>query len=969
LGVQNDKLLGYKIEAFYIIKNKDFGHFNIEAKITKLNFEKYKKSFSNDLNEIISLIFEYDDESLHKIFCKNKKLSVRDFIKNLNEKYAKLHIQPFIEKRVIKILDIIRNTNIELYYKDRHNFINKDDRIFVIDNKADVVFNITKKDEGTEYFLTIRNENKEISLLDKSAYFIANEPCRLVLENRLYYFEKINAKKILPFLKKDYIKIPSSSEKLWYESFALKSIQKHKVRAKGFTINKKITSKKAVLVLENDLYGNAVLVLQFEYNNLKKFFSNKERVKSVKFRIENNEYIFDLIDRDDNWEKSIIDSLNKIGLKNFSESYFLPVNIVETNDSTRLYYLIAWLRDNVGNIEKSGVSIEQKKLQRIYSYSKISIEKKIKEENDWFDLYIEVVIGKYKFPFIMFKKNIVKNIREFILPNNEVVILPEEWFTIYKDVFTFGNVNEDSLRIDKHHYKLLEDIDKEQTFAKNNKIVKNINDINDIDLALPMGLNANLRTYQEDGYKWMRILQENGFGGCLADDMGLGKTIQTLAILINSKNINCNSLNKKSVSQLSLFNNNDKKSNAVSLIVMPVSLVHNWVNEIKKFAPSLRYIKYLGNDRKKAFAKFYDYDIVITSYGLVRNDIEILSSYKFSYIILDESQYIKNSSSKIYKAVTQLNSDYKLVLTGTPIENSLSDLWSQINFLNEGLIGNFNFFKKEFVTPIEKNKDEEKANKLKKIVDPFILRRTKKQVAPELPPKIEQFVYCDMNSEQKKLYDEEKSVIRNSILEKIENNTDKPTLLAIEGLTRLRQISNHPKLFDEKSLLDSGKFDEITRYIDNITAENNKVLIFSAYVKHLDLIADYLNKKSTKYSVITGKTRDREAEVKNFQDKDSTNVFLIQIKAGGVGLNLTAADYVFIIDPWWNPAVEEQAINRAHRIGRDGKVMVYRFITTNSIEEKIQRIKDRKAKLAETFISTEQAVEKLDLEKIMQLLN
>jgi SNF2 family DNA or RNA helicase len=402
---------------------------------------------------------------------------------------------------------------------------------------------------------------------------------------------------------------------------------------------------------------------------------------------------------------------------------------------------------------------------------------------------------------------------------------------------------------------------------------------------------------------------------------------------------------------------------------MPVSLIHNWVNEIKKFAPNLRYIKYVGNDRKNVLKKINDCDIILTSYGIVRNDIEELTKYKFFYIILDESQYIKNSAAKIYNAVTKLKSENKLVLTGTPIENSLTDLWAQINFLNKGIMGNLNFFKKEFVTSIEKNKDEEKVEKLKKIINPFILRRTKKQVAPELPPKIEQFVYCDMYAEQKKMYDEEKSVIRNSILEKIENNNDKPALLAIEGLTRLRQISNHPKLLDENSLLDSGKFDEITRYVDNITAENNKVLIFSAYVKHLNLIADYLNKQSTKYSVITGKTRDREAQIQNFQDKDSINVFLIQIKAGGVGLNLTAADYVFIIDPWWNPAVEEQAINRAHRIGRDGKVMVYRFITSNSIEEKIQKLKDRKAKLAKTFISTEQAVDKLDLEKIMEMLN
>ncbi len=970
LGIQHDKLLGYKIDAFFIIKKKDFGYYNIEVKITKLNFDKYKNSFSDEVNKICNIILEYDAQSLHKIFCKKKKQSVIDFISTLDKEYAAIHIRPFIEKRILKILDVLKKSTIGIYFKNQHKFINKDDKINVIGDKAEVVFNISRKSTGTEYFLAIRHNNNEISLLDKAAYFLVNEPCRVILENNLYFFEKISGKKLLPFLKKDCINVPLSSEKVWFESFALNSIRKHKVREKGFTINREIISKKAILSLENNLSGDAVFVLQFMYNNSVKFFSNKGINRSVKFINENNEFVFNLIDRDVVWEDAIISILNQFELKKIHESYFLP-NCITESSNINIYYLIEWLKCNEKNLKENEIKVEQKKFQNKYSYEKIYITKKIKEENDWFDLYIEVVIGKFKFPFIVFKKNILKNIREFVLPNNEVAILPEEWFARYKDVFIFGAIENESLHFDKHHYKLLEDIDTEKVITKNIKLSENVNDI---DFTIPEGLNAELRSYQVDGYKWMRVLQENGFGGCLADDMGLGKTLQTLSILLSSKNRYKKELldnTIKTVTQLSMFgsSNEDNYSTPVSLIVMPVSLIHNWVNEIKKFAPDLQYAKYQGSERKNVLKNIDEYDIILTSYGVVRNDIEELAKYKFFYVILDESQYIKNSSSKIYNAVTQLNSENKLVLTGTPIENSLTDLWAQINFLNKGIMGNLNFFKKEFVTAIEKNKDEEKAEKLKKIINPFILRRTKKQVAPELPPKIEQIVYCDMNTEQKKLYDKEKSVIRNSILEKIETNNGKPTLLAIEGLTRLRQISNHPKLLDENSLLDSGKFDEITRYIDNIIAENNKVLIFSAYVKHLNLIAKYLNQESTKYSVITGKTRDREAEIKNFQDKDSNNVFLIQIKAGGVGLNLTAADYVFIIDPWWNPAVEEQAINRAHRIGRDGKVMVYRFITTNSIEEKIQKLKERKTKLAETFISTEQAVAKLDLEKIMEMLN
>jgi SNF2 family DNA or RNA helicase len=279
------------------------------------------------------------------------------------------------------------------------------------------------------------------------------------------------------------------------------------------------------------------------------------------------------------------------------------------------------------------------------------------------------------------------------------------------------------------------------------------------------------------------------------------------------------------------------------------------------------------------------------------------------------------------------------------------------------------FFKREFVVPIEKNTDPEKKEKLQQFIQPFVLRRTKNQVAKDLPDKSESVIYCDMTDEQKSIYEEEKSKIRNSIMETIESSDEKPTILAIEGLNRLRQIANHPVLIDDNYLAESGKFDEITRNIENLIAEKHKVLIFSAYVKHLKLFADYLKQKHHTFSMLTGSTQNREQVIHNFQQAEDNFVFLIQIKAGGVGLNLTAADYVFIIDPWWNPAVEEQAINRTHRIGQDKKVMVYRFISSDTVEEKIQQLKAKKSRLADSFINTEQAVQKMNLKRILEFLN
>ena len=491
-----------------------------------------------------------------------------------------------------------------------------------------------------------------------------------------------------------------------------------------------------------------------------------------------------------------------------------------------------------------------------------------------------------------------------------------------------------------------------------------------------MGLKANLRPYQKDGFHWMQLLQENQFGGCLADDIGLGKTVQTLTLLLNSKGKfngdNYVPTEKPALAQLSIFDQINVKtteSSATSLIVMPTSLIHNWEEEIKKFTPDLYCYKFIGQNRPKDIRLFKDFDIVLTTYGIVRNDIELLSAYKFFYVILDESQYIKNPESKIYKAVNQLKSKHKLVLTGTPIENSLTDLWAQVNFLNKGLLGNLRFFKREFVQPIEKNTDPEKKQRLQQFIQPFVLRRTKHQVAKDLPDKFESVIYCDMSEDQKSLYEEEKSRIRNSIMETIEKTDDKPTILAIEGLNKLRQIANHPVLINENYNGESGKYEEITRNIENLIAESHKVLVFSAYVKHLNLFANYLTENNYPYTMLTGSTQNREQVINDFQNDETKNVFLIQIKAGGVGLNLTAADYVFIIDPWWNPAVEEQAINRTHRIGQNKKVMVYRFISSETVEEKIQQLKARKSELADSFINTEQAVQKMNLERILEFLN
>jgi SNF2 family DNA or RNA helicase len=606
------------------------------------------------------------------------------------------------------------------------------------------------------------------------------------------------------------------------------------------------------------------------------------------------------------------------------------------------------------------------------------IELKTQERGDWFDIYAVVRFGEFIIPFIKLKKFILNDIREFELPNGEIAILPEEWFARYKGLIPLAKMTGDKLQFDKHHYFLLKNKLKEavESVADHLSLFQSPEKS---ELSIPDNLKVQLRNYQFDGYFWMHQLQKNGFGGCLADDMGLGKTLQTLTLLLKLKREKTGVIIRNPITingQLDLFAQQPDPVTVnfqpASLIVLPTSLVHNWDNEIRKFTPTLKVYKYAGSQRNKSvdlnqISSFYD--VILTTYGTVRNDIKTLSGTPFFYTILDESQFVKNPESKTYKAVMQLRATNRLVLTGTPIENSLSDLWAQMNFLNPGLLGSHIWFQKTFISAIEKNSDPEEQRMLQLLISPFILRRKKEEVARELPPLTEHVVFCPMAEEQEKLYEEAKSVIRNAILENIDNEgIKKSSFVVLQGLTKLRQLANHPSLLDKESEEVSGKFEQMLSMLENLVAENHKVLIFSSFVTHLQLIEERIKQQNWRYSLLTGKTTDREKVIAQFQNDPENYIFLISLKAGGVGLNLTAAEYVFITDPWWNPASENQAISRAHRIGQQKNVFVYRFITENSIEEKIQVLKERKSSLADKFINSNNPFTEITREEIVELL-
>jgi SNF2 family DNA or RNA helicase len=461
--------------------------------------------------------------------------------------------------------------------------------------------------------------------------------------------------------------------------------------------------------------------------------------------------------------------------------------------------------------------------------------------------------------------------------------------------------------------------------------------------------------------------------------MGLGKTIQAIALLQSYKIDNLKHeeeiITVDANKQLGLFDTSNDisvkpKALMPSLIVMPLSLIHNWENEISKFSPDMRVYKHIGINRTENPSLFSRYDIVLTTYGTVRNDIEMINGFQFQYLILDESQQIKNPFSKNYAAIKQVNALHKLILSGTPIENSLNDLWSQFSIINPGLLGSFTFFKNEFTIPIEKNKNTESQETLKSLINPFILRRTKDEVAKELPPLTEKYHYCEMTESQRSIYETKKSEIRNLMFENIEKTgIPKSKFIILSGLMKLRLLASHPVLASKDYLFDSGKFQEVIRNLEKLKAENHKVLIFSQFVKHLKLFKNYFDNVFYPYSFLSGDTeyKSRIAAIDNFHNNPNNQFFLISLKAGGLGLNLTAADYVFVLDPWWNPSVEMQAINRAHRIGQEKKVMAYKFITKDTIEEKIIILQQKKQRLAIDFINNNNPFSDISPDELAEL--
>ncbi len=562
-----------------------------------------------------------------------------------------------------------------------------------------------------------------------------------------------------------------------------------------------------------------------------------------------------------------------------------------------------------------------------------SMKFQVRSDVDWFDVNAKVDFEGRSVAFPELLQALERGDSTVRLDDGSLGILPEEWLEQIGMISGLGTLDDESLRFSNSQAALLdallssqEDVEFDDKFEQMRERFRSFTGIETVNP--PDTFLGELRDYQRDGLSWMTFLNDFNFGGCLADDMGLGKTVQFIAMLMKHRE--------------------GKTENRPTLIVVPRSLVFNWHNECGRFAPNLRVLDYTGMERATLREEFDKYDVILSTYGTVRRDITILTDYEFDYVVLDEAQTIKNPSSQIARASRLLRAKHRLALSGTPIENNAGDLWSIFEFLNPGMLGRSSAFRNHVSDP----DSPESRQVVSRGLRPFILRRTKKQVAAELPDRLEETIYCDMEEEQRRLYDELRLHYRDSLLGLVQKEgLAKSKMHVLEALLRLRQAACHPALLNRGEEKEPyAKLDFMIPHLKELVAEDHKSLVFSQFTSMLSIVRQHLDEAGIEYEYLDGQTRDRQARVERFQEDDNCKVFLISLKAGGLGLNLTAADYVFLLDPWWNPAVEAQAIDRAHRVGQTKTVFAYRMICRDTVEEKIAELQKKKRDLADAIL-------------------
>lgn len=912
-------------------------------------------SFDLELTEIRKRMFEIIEElqpkNLEKKFSPPKR-KIKPLLTLLEDRDVKNSILAYVHRRLDEFLTQILKYQFPVTWNVERKVLVKDFLLSIAPYGLEPLLSFKRTETEVRYQLKLAKGAEVWRIQDKEIVPITNHPAWLFVDHQLVKVPHINGNMVKPFRQRDEVLIPQDKVKTYFQKFIVKVASRVDIEAEGFDIVQHEELQACTLQVIKGLFEDQLVLavkMQYPHAEFGCHDAKKSRTSLI-FEAEDVQII--QVRRDLAAEQKYLDILQKMGLEKGNGSYYFLSEETE-ND----YLLIEWLIRHQASLQKAGFKVEETELetQKIY-LGKAALALETDQVNDWFDIQGVVTVGEFSFPFLKLAKYIGQGNRFYPLPNGSYFLIPLEWMNKYRSLVQFASSSKQEMRLNKSQFTLLKEIgiDEEAVVQQ---------DPQTINFTPSTLLKADLRPYQLNGVKWLVQLYRNELGGCLADDMGLGKTLQTITVLLHAKEQKEleeqaekeKTSNPTAASQLDLFAPAADEAflNPLNaLIVLPASLVFNWQSELNKFAPHLSVYKHTGPKRHKDIRLIKRFDVVLTTYQTALRDTSFLKELQFEYIVLDESQQIKNRESKVFKALSEFQAKHKVSLSGTPIENSLSDLWSQMQFINPNLLGSYPFFKREFITPIEKQQDGDKKERLRSLVKPYLLRRTKAEVAKDLPPLTTKVFYSEMTPEQKKLYEKEKSAARNYLMENFDNASGKYRIMVLQSLTKLRQIVNHPRLVYPDYEKGSSKFNDILEHWNVIRKSGHKALFFSSFVQYLNLFKETFDREKQAYSWLTGDLlpEQRERQINRFESEEAVQSFLISIKSGGTGLNLTAAEYVFILDPWWNPTTEQQAIARAHRIGQDKNVIAVKFITKDSIEEKILKLQRRKAKLAKDII-------------------
>ena len=912
------------------------GSFISKVKKIDANFAHNYVDFNEESKRIIHLLKKFNKSELSKFVFKN------DPFQNILENSEKNDFSDYSHETVALIYEYFfpkLKMLHQFFFNKKTVSVLPNNKMFITQNLQFVTFN---KDVLDAHF-KVEYINKKYKITPytvigkKKIELIKNESANLFLfvyNNQIYCWKDLQT--ILDLFK-------YTNQEVWIENQDWSNYFNSTI----YELSKKYTIDFVKIIREKN--NQIIPIFNVLVKELGEYLIFEPKIKYNDRVVELNNHTESILECDKN---KIIELVRDKEVENSTIQYifslhphfikkadgnFVSLKINEVIKDGWFYKFIEKMKEK--NIEISmEESVQNYRLNTSKPTTKINIVSNI----NWFDATVNISFGEQQVTVNEIKKMIEANKQYIQLQDGTIGIVPEEWIKKYSLLFKMGKTNNaQSLQINKIYFNIIDDLynqrnEEELNFELNEKfeLLKKQYEIKEI--KPNTSLSKLFRPYQLSGFQWLNYLTEVKCGGILADDMGLGKTIQSLSILQHFLH---------------------EKQSLKAMVICPNTLLSNWKNEIEKFTPNLTYYIHHGTNRKIPNNKNNNYHIFLTSYGTIRSDITYFMEQKFDYVVLDESQIIKNPLSKISKAVCLLKAEHRLCLSGTPLQNNTYDLFAQMNFLNPNLLGNLEFFKKEFALPIDKYNSVDHKNNLKKIVYPFILRRTKEMVAKDLPPKLESIIYCDMGEEQRNIYEMYRLIYKKQILGQIENVGIKNAQLSIlQGLMKLRQICDSPSILNEvdKYKAISIKTEELmSRLKENIL--NHKVLIFSQFLGMLALIKENLDKEKISYVYMDGQNNmnERTQSIQKFQNEEECKIFLISLKTGGLGINLTAADYVYIIDPWWNPAVEQQAIDRTHRIGQTKNVFAFKMICTDTVEDKIIVLQDRKKKLIKDIISDE----------------